>query len=185
MRGLRGTLRSPSLVVAIIALAVALGGTSYAALQLPRNSIGARHIKAGAVGSAEVKNRSLRLRDFAAGTRRALKGPPGEPGPQGLPGSGAAGLPTLVYRSVAANVGEGERRSVLVGCLAGERVTGGGADVRAGDTAVVESYPKADGTGWWLTVENNNEPATPNGPAGGPYAFTVYATCVRANAATG
>jgi hypothetical protein len=47
-------------VVAYLALFVALGGVSYAALKLPKNSVGSKQIKANAVKSAKVKNASLR-----------------------------------------------------------------------------------------------------------------------------
>ena len=40
---------SPALVVSVIALSVALGGTSYAAIVLPANSVGTRQIKKNAV----------------------------------------------------------------------------------------------------------------------------------------
>ncbi len=40
---------SPALVVSSIALLVALGGTSYAALVLPSNSVGTKQIMNGAV----------------------------------------------------------------------------------------------------------------------------------------
>jgi hypothetical protein len=40
---------SPALVVACLALAVALGGTSYAAVILPKNSVGTAQLKRGAV----------------------------------------------------------------------------------------------------------------------------------------
>ena len=64
-------------VVAYLALFVALGGTSYAAATLPRNSVTAKQIAARAVGSAELKNgavtsqkvRGLRLEDFKPGGR--------------------------------------------------------------------------------------------------------------------
>jgi hypothetical protein len=36
---------SPALVVSVIALSVALSGTSYAAIVLPANSVGTRQIK--------------------------------------------------------------------------------------------------------------------------------------------
>ncbi|HSD77150.1 MAG TPA: hypothetical protein VLA98_07080, partial [Solirubrobacteraceae bacterium] len=156
---LRRAAKSPSLMVALIALAVALGGTSYAALKLPANSVGPSQIKNGAVRSPEVKDRSLRVRDFSLTTRAALKGPPGERGPQGVGGGGTT-VPMLFYRSTGGNVIEGEKSSLLARCLEGEHVTGGGADVQSGDTAVVESYPKPDGTGWWVTVENNDGPPT-------------------------
>ena len=73
---------SPAMLVALIALFVALGGTSYAALKLPANS----------VGSAQVINGSLQTGDLAKKTAAALKGKPGGQGPQGTPGAtGAAG----------------------------------------------------------------------------------------------
>ncbi len=50
---------SPAIVVACIALAVALGGTSYAAIKLPKNSVGAKQLKRNAVTSAKVKNNAI------------------------------------------------------------------------------------------------------------------------------
>ena len=53
---------SPGLVVGIIALFVALGGTSYAAIvTLPKNSVGTAQIKNGAVTAGKI-NASARLR---------------------------------------------------------------------------------------------------------------------------
>ena len=46
-------------VVATLALFVALGGASYAAIQLPKNSVGAKQIKRNAVSSAKIKNRAV------------------------------------------------------------------------------------------------------------------------------
>ena len=43
------------MAVACTALAVALGGTGYAASQLPANSVDKRAIKRGAVGSSEIR----------------------------------------------------------------------------------------------------------------------------------
>jgi hypothetical protein len=74
-------------VIACIALAVALGGTSYAAITLPRNSVGTAQLKRNAVNSAKVKNFSLLRADFKRGQL-----PAGPRGPQGLQGgTGAAG----------------------------------------------------------------------------------------------
>src|SRR5205814_670105 len=63
-------------VTATVALFVALGGTSYAALKLPRNSVGSAQIRTGAVHSSEARDRSLRLRDIAVSARTALAGRP-------------------------------------------------------------------------------------------------------------
>jgi len=46
-------------VVATLALFVALGGASYAALKLPKNSVGQKQLKKNAVNSSKVKNNSL------------------------------------------------------------------------------------------------------------------------------
>jgi hypothetical protein len=47
---------SPALVISLIALFVALGGTSYAAITaLPKNSVGTAQIKNGAVTAAKLK----------------------------------------------------------------------------------------------------------------------------------
>jgi hypothetical protein len=85
-------------VIATLALFVALGGSSYAAVQLSRGSVKTKHLAAGAVTGAKVKNRSLRARDFRVGQLPAgpqgAQGAPGPQGPQGDQGSpGMAGIP--------------------------------------------------------------------------------------------
>ena len=78
---------SPALVIACIALFVAMGGTGYAALKLPKNSVGSKQIKPGAVSSSKVKNGSLLPADFKAGTLPAgAQGPKGDPGSPGTKG---------------------------------------------------------------------------------------------------
>src|SRR4051794_742378 len=68
---------SPSMIVALIALALALGGTGYAAVKLPNNSVGTAQLRkkavtgakvnANAITSAKVKDGSLLGQDFKAG----------------------------------------------------------------------------------------------------------------------
>jgi hypothetical protein len=91
---------SPSMAVAMIALVVALGGTGYAAVTLPKNSVGAKQLKRNAVTGAKVKDQSLFANDFASGQLpRGPKGDSGPTGPQGAPGAtggtGAQGPPGL------------------------------------------------------------------------------------------
>jgi hypothetical protein len=47
---------SPALIVATVALVVAMAGTTYAATQLPKNSVGAKQLKSNAVTTAKIKN---------------------------------------------------------------------------------------------------------------------------------
>ena len=101
MRNLANRRPSPAMVVACLALLVALGGTSVAAVsQLARNSVGPAQLRTGAVtnpkirnsavNTAKVANRSLLRVDFAPGQLPA--GPTGPQGPAGPAGAaGAAG----------------------------------------------------------------------------------------------
>lgn len=73
-------------VTATIALFVALGGSSYAALQLPKASVGGRQLKPNAVTSPKVKPGSLLLSDFSRSQRAGLRGAQGPRGAQGAQG---------------------------------------------------------------------------------------------------
>jgi hypothetical protein len=57
-------LPSPALVVASLALAVALGGTTYAASALPKNSVGAKQLKSGSVGTVKLAKGSVTSRQI-------------------------------------------------------------------------------------------------------------------------
>lgn len=89
-------------VIAVLALFIALGGTSYAVAALPKNSVGTQQIKKDAVTGVKVKNGSLSSADFAAGT--LLKGDTGASGATGATGpqgaTGAAGPAGAQYSSV-------------------------------------------------------------------------------------
>jgi hypothetical protein len=112
-------------VMATVAVFVALGGSSYAALTLEKNSVKSKHIAkgqikradiaAGAINSQKVANFSLRRDDFRVGQLPA--GPQGPPGPKGDPGA--------TNLRVRARSGFDK---VTAHCEPGERATGGGAD---------------------------------------------------------
>src|ERR1700754_4579622 len=88
-------------VCASLALFIALGGSRYAALSLPRDSIGQRElrsrsvrsseIRSDAVTSSKVRDGSIGQQDLSATARSSLAGPQG---PTGLTGpTGATGPP--------------------------------------------------------------------------------------------
>lgn len=159
---------SPALAVALLALAVALSGVSYAAVALPRNSVGtpqlkngavtAPKIRTGAVTSAQVRNgtittfdvrdRSLLADDFARGELPAgaegPQGPQGPPGPRGDPGT-PADTSRLLGRTLTVvatdSVPAGAIDSHTVSCPSGYEAVGGGADADDGTTFVSSSAP--------------------------------------------
>ena len=81
---------SPAIVIACVALLLALGGVSYAATALPRNSVGTAQLKNNSVTSGKVKNHSLLRADFKGGQIPA--------GP-----AGAAGTATIKWALVKAD----------------------------------------------------------------------------------
>jgi hypothetical protein len=99
---------TPSGILSVVAVFIALGGTSYAAFSLPRASVGQRELKRDAVSSTRIADRSVKRRDLApdalaaggqagpAGPKgdagpQGPKGPKGDTGPQGPPGPAGAG----------------------------------------------------------------------------------------------
>jgi hypothetical protein len=72
MRTLRSKLTFAN-VVAVIALFIALGGAGYAAFKLPKNSVGPKQIRNGAVSEAKL----------SASAKATLKGAKGDQGPAG------------------------------------------------------------------------------------------------------
>jgi hypothetical protein len=80
-------------VMATIAVFIALGGASYAAVKVPKNSVGTKQIKKNAVIGSKVKRGSLSAGDLSRRARASLRGQTGPQGPPGDPGpaTGAAG----------------------------------------------------------------------------------------------
>jgi hypothetical protein len=81
---------SPATVIALLALVVALGGTSYAALKIT-----GKDVRDSSLTGRDIKNRSLGAADFKAGALpRAAPGATGPAGPTGAPGpAGPEGPP--------------------------------------------------------------------------------------------
>lgn len=170
-------------VTATLALVVALGGTSYAAITLPRNSVGSKQIKSNAVSSSKVKDGSLRAKDFKASD--APKGPKGDTGatgatgatgPQGAKGdtgaAGVSGATSIVMRFGASfSVSRNGFATGSANCNAGEKATGGGVynEQNVYFPRVVSSYPLPNpgsppatgngitATGWKVWIALNDE----------------------------
>ena len=165
-------------VLSVVALFVALGGTSVAAISLSKNSVGASQIKKNAVGgseirknavrSGEVRNGALRAGDFAEGQLPA--GPQGLQGLQGPEGPrGTFGEVTVQFEQAAVDLADGANASYNAFCPEGQRGIGGGARGDATDseaTNVTSSRPAMSSgnteppldngtyTGWRITVVN-------------------------------
>jgi hypothetical protein len=75
-------------VTSTLALIVAVGGTSYAAISLPAGSVGSRQLRNHSVTDVKVRPHSLRARDFRVGDLPS--GKRGPVGPAG-PATGSAG----------------------------------------------------------------------------------------------
>ena len=160
MRHVLGQRPSAALVVACLALVVALSGTGYAAVVLPRNSVGTIHLKKGAVTSPKVRDKSLRLLDFAPTERLKLKGATGNAGPPGPKGDkgdrgdpgpqGPAGLTGLERVTASSCCNSNSSQAVTASCPAGKKVVGGGGFATTAPATVVlfRSEPLADLSGW-------------------------------------
>jgi hypothetical protein len=107
---------------ATLALFIALGGTGYAAITLPRNSVGAEQIRARSVGPSElrsravnsraIRNRSVRLTDISRSARNSLRG---QRGLQGPAGAAAVTLRTAVSSGGGAAAGNARNVEHLSG----------------------------------------------------------------------
>ena len=150
---------SPGLVVALVALFFALGGTAgavvTATVPLAKRALVADNAKkVGGVTAAQLGGAAvqLALRESPAGAR---------------PASTAAGLVTIKTgtASLAADA-EGE---FTVSCDAGQKVVGGGFTSN-GAVFSFDSFPASD-TAWRLYLANGS-------PSAGA-SITLYATCLR------
>lgn len=173
-------------VVATLALFVALGGTSYAALKVTGkdvkdSSLTGADIKNSSLTTSDVKDSSLLAKDFKAGQLPAGpkgdkgdKGDPGTPGTNGTNGTnGAAGATNVTTRSVTQPVPVGDSE-LTSPCNAGEKAVGGGLVTLPADPEVtfIGSYPSPSTNG-----------STPTGwtarftVTGIPHNLTAWAVC--------
>ncbi len=180
---------SPAMVVACLALAVSLGGVGYAAVTLPKNSVGTVQLKNGAVTSKKVKNRSLVAADFKRGVLlRGPTGPSGAQGPQGAQGpkgeqgeqgtkgdKGDPGDPAASGYQVASGssgLDSTKRHFARATCPPGKRVLGGGHSIPyVGSYATIRSSP--EGSSWYVIADQI--------AGSGNWNLIAYAICATAS----
>jgi hypothetical protein len=127
-------------LVATLALFIALGGTSYAVANLPRNSVGTAQLKAHAVTRAKL---AAGLPITGKRGPAGVRGPAGPAGPAGLSIAGPSGL-------LGVEIITGGTTAT---CPAGKQVIGGGARVEGVSAGMLTvSAPTPDGSGWIASV---------------------------------
>jgi hypothetical protein len=150
-------------VLAIVALFVALGGSSYAAVTvLPRASVGTPQLKQSAVNSKKVADGSLLVKDFKAGQLPA--GPQGPQGPQGEQGpAGPQGAPGIsgfqIVESPAINVDPGRTAQGTVTCPAGKKAISGGYETASSSNVTLNRTGPSGTTAWYVRITNNTAAA--------------------------
>jgi hypothetical protein len=178
MRAIPTRLPSPAMIVACVALVVALGGVSYAATVLPKNSVGTAQVKKkaitasklrkNAVSSAKVKDGTLMGADFKAGQL-----PAGPQGPKGDPGvAGAAGTPGIsgyqIVHGDVVSIAPGQFGVAFADCPAGKKVLGGGGGSEgSAPITLLQPYMNHD---WAMAARND-----------GPIPESIAATAYCAN----
>lgn len=187
-RGILGRLRpSPAMAVAFIALLVALGGTSYAAVKLAKNSVRTAHIKNSAVTGAKVKNNALTGADINEATLSGINSPEAQRAIR------AVGIEKVTIKSAPFALAVAPQTPCpgtpagscfvpvtqftvgSVNCDPGQVAISGGGHVDDFQTNhISDSYPTG-GTGWSATAGNDDVTR--------PHGFTVFAVCVPGTAA--
>jgi hypothetical protein len=169
--------------VGLLALFVALGGTSYAAAALPRNSVGPKQLRAGAVRTSDIKAGAVTLAKIKPSARAALRGatgPRGLQGPRGPAGTFSGVTIRFVEFMVTNGMFSSQERA---DCAAGEVAVGGGVGFPGSPSSndhVLYSAPSVTGSAQptqggtptnWQGIIFNDLPA--------PQAARVYVVCAR------
>jgi len=200
--------------VALLALLVALGGTSYAAVQLPKNSVDTKQIRAKAVTPAKLSKKVRAQLDApgAAGPQgpAGAKGEPGAKGDKGDPGdqgdlgptsAGVGGVNTSVtpvagspaFGTTTVTLPQAGKVLVLVMGTFSVGCTGAGACSRqitaqVGGTTVPGAIGTVDATAGAATTQVVNTAGILTGVPAGTHTVTIasrIATGVSSSATNG
>jgi hypothetical protein len=96
---MQAKLPSPSMLVASIALAVALAGSAWAAVNLPKNSVGSKQLKKGAVKTKNLSRKAVGSKNLKPGAVGAKSLQAGSVGASNLQ-AGSVGASNLQAGSV-------------------------------------------------------------------------------------
>lgn len=133
-----------SMVVAVIALVVATAGTSYAALTLPKNSVGTKQLRNGAVTTAKLAANSVNSTRLANNSVTATKLANGLTVPNALSANNAVNATTATNATNAVNA--------TTATNATNAAELGGAPASAWEPRVLWAYVSAAGN----VMETNN-----------------------------
>lgn len=161
MKGLRMRRPSATLVVAMIALFVGLGGTAgavvTAAVPLAKRALVADNAKkVGGVTAAQLGGAAVAaaLKESPAGAR---------------PASTASGLVTI--KTSPWSLGGDQGNDFAAACDAGQKVVAGGYDNPSGDALALDTRPGTDGASWRIFMLNLSSSAGASG--------NIYAVCLK------
>jgi hypothetical protein len=163
---------SPALVISVVALFCSLGGVGYAAA-----TIGSAQIKNNSVKTADIKNNDVRGKDVRKNTLTGADILESKLGKVPSAGTADSAKITQVKTSTATGTApaSGAAGSATATCAAGLSVVGGGVQVADPNIAfIVDGFPSSS-TAYTGRVSV--------GSAGTDQGFTVYAICATAAAA--
>lgn len=180
---------SPGLIVAVAALLVGLGGSSYAAFRLGAGSVGTKQLKNGAVTGPKLANSAVAGPKLATGAVTSgalangavtsLKLAPGAVGSaQVHPGAGV----NLTYETSSSyQVAAGSTAAIYQSCPSGTSAISGGALPDDPHVTLIGAGPYNTSTSLfggpanaWAAYLVNNDTTT--------HSFVVFAVCITAGA---
>jgi hypothetical protein len=132
---------SPAMVVALVALFVAMGGTGYAVTKLPRRSVGPAQLRKNAVRSEHIKAGAITTAKLAKSTLSSLRSPVAAPSLAGGSSATTTSSATPDHVAYADKAGLADRATRADHATLADRATS--ADVAAAtDTAAVADRAK-------------------------------------------
>jgi hypothetical protein len=146
------TRRLHLIVLVLLVLVVGLAGSASAAVligsgQVKDGSLTGRDLRLGTVRSSDVRDHSLKPRDFAVIPQGPTgpQGAPGDPGIDGSPGVTAVAVtPTILARTTA---------TIVIPCTPPQKAVFGGSDLPV-QVDTMQSAPEVDGSAWGFVIRN-------------------------------